>query len=101
MYGIKVLPVNDPYIGIAEKALAAAAAAGNPGTYMVDIIPLRPYLASFDVQLSYAEPVRYVPEWFPGASFQRKARIWREAILQLPSVPFEAVKAALVSKSLS
>ena len=58
------------------------------------------YVWSFNVSLctlSYAVSVRYVPEWFPGASFRKKARIWRETISQLPLVPFEAVKATLVT----
>ncbi|KAF8578978.1 putative CyP450 monooxygenase [Ramaria rubella] len=79
VYGIKVLPEDDPYIDIAEKSMTAASAAGNPGTFLVDVLPM----------------LRHVPEWFPGASFKRKARIWRQSILKLPLVPFEAVKEAI------
>ena len=41
VYGIQILPHNDPYIKIAETAVAAAAEAGNPGTFLVDVIPIR------------------------------------------------------------
>jgi hypothetical protein len=41
VYGIQVLPTNDPYIKIAETSMGAAAAAGNPGTFLVDVIPMR------------------------------------------------------------
>ena len=40
LYGIQVLPTNDFYIQIAEECLKAGAA-GNPGTFLVDVIPMR------------------------------------------------------------
>ena len=49
------------------------------------------------VDPSHTNSVRYIPEWFPGASFKKQARIWRETIIQLPLVPFEAVKEAFAS----
>ena len=47
--------------------------------------------------LSHISLVRHVPEWVPGASFKKKARIWRETVLRLPMAPYEAVMEALVS----
>lgn len=44
VYGIKVLPKGDPYIKAAEEALAAIKEAGNPGTFLVDILPICAYL---------------------------------------------------------
>ena len=41
--------------------------------------------------------VKHVPEWFPGAGFQKKARIWRKFGEEAYTAPFEAVKQALVS----
>ena len=40
-YGIDVLPKDDPYIYTAEIALAAMSATTNPGSYMVDVLPIR------------------------------------------------------------
>ena len=40
MYGIKVLSKDDPYIEMAEKALAGLKIAGNPGTFLVDMLPI-------------------------------------------------------------
>ena len=45
--------------------------------------------------------VRHIPEWMPGASFRRKAKIWRKSIIRMPMAPYEAVKEALVSDILS
>ena len=44
--------------------------------------------------------VKHVPEWFPLAGFQKKARLWRKAIAEMNNAPFEAVKQALVSSLL-
>ena len=41
VYGIQVLPSNDPYIKIAETSMGAVAEAGNPGRFLVDVIPMR------------------------------------------------------------
>jgi hypothetical protein len=36
-----VLPKGDPYISIAEEVMTALGIAGNPGTFLVDRIPIR------------------------------------------------------------
>jgi hypothetical protein len=41
--------------------------------------------------------VKYLPEWFPGAGFQKKAKIWKKIVLDMPNVPFQFVKKQLVS----
>ncbi|KAF8592281.1 cytochrome P450 [Ramaria rubella] len=78
LYGIKVLPKDDPYIKVAEEAFAVGSAAANPGSFLVDTLPI----------------LKYVPEWMPGAGFKIKARIWRELITQMPVMPFMACKKA-------
>jgi hypothetical protein len=40
-YGIDVKPHNDPYVKIAEHALESVSATTNPGSYLVDILPIR------------------------------------------------------------
>lgn len=79
VYGITVAPENDRYITIAEKALEGMSKAANPGEFLVDIIPI----------------LRYIPEWVPGAGFQRKAREWREAVMEMKDAPYAAVQTAL------
>jgi hypothetical protein len=41
--------------------------------------------------------VKYLPQWFPGAGFQRKAKIWRKIVLDMPTAPFQFVKKQFVS----
>lgn len=40
--------------------------------------------------------MRYLPEWFPGAGFKRKAFAARKIIQELLDTPYEMVKRAMV-----
>ena len=79
-YGITVQESDDPYISIAEEALKGVAAAGIPGAFLVDLFPI----------------LKYVPSWFPGASFQKKAARWRELNHIMADRPFREVQEQLV-----
>ncbi|KAJ6625069.1 cytochrome P450 [Mycena sp. CBHHK59/15] len=63
---------NDKFVRIAEAAQLAMVSAARPGAYLVDLIPI----------------LKYVPEWFPGASFQRVGREGRELSQELQTKPF-------------
>ncbi|KAK7442488.1 hypothetical protein VKT23_016086 [Stygiomarasmius scandens] len=63
-YGIEVAPRGDPYVMSADRALDGFTRAAIHGTFWVDYFPF----------------LRYVPSWFPGASFQRKAKAWKRFI---------------------
>ena len=43
--------------------------------------------------------VKYVPEWVPGAGFQRQAREWKAIMDQVTDVPYDFVKGQIVSHS--
>ncbi|KAF9002581.1 cytochrome P450 [Cyathus striatus] len=78
-YGINVRESNDPYILNAEESLHGLSEAGVPGKFLVDLIPV----------------LKYVPEWFPGAEFKRKAMHWRRVNWEVEVKPFEYVKESL------
>ncbi|KAF8512772.1 cytochrome P450 [Gautieria morchelliformis] len=85
VYG-SMLPRQELYIATAEKTTSLLSAAltgltGFPGLFLVDMIPI----------------LKYVPEWFPGAEFQKKARLVRKVASDMNEAPFEAVKQALNS----
>ena len=61
-YGIQIKPINDPFIDLAESALNTATMAARVGAFLVDVIPI----------------LKYIPEFMPGAGFQKKARMWRK-----------------------
>ncbi|KAJ8090311.1 hypothetical protein PM082_018907 [Marasmius tenuissimus] len=75
-YGLDVQGPDDPVIMSAERASDVATHALNPGTYMVDALPI----------------LEYVPAWFPGAGFKRKAREWNRLYIEMNVLPFEIVK---------
>ena len=74
-YGVDIAEKDDPYIALVEKAVAAVVAL-TPGRYLLQYLPI----------------LEYVPEWAPGAGFQRELAGWRAAA--------EHVKELLFAKSL-
>ena len=79
-YGIAIRETNDPYIKIADEVLDGLTQAGVPGAFLVDLVPI----------------LKYLPSWFPGAGFQKKAARWREANNTMAEKPFRHVKEQLV-----
>jgi hypothetical protein len=43
--------------------------------------------------------LKYVPSWFPGAGFQKKAARWKEAANIMAEKPFRHVQEQLVTSS--
>ena len=82
-YSINIRPYDDPYIKIAEEAVTAAAELVIPGAFLVDIIPI----------------LKYVPEWFPGAKFQRKAAMMRKHAAILRNTTVAATEELVVCDS--
>lgn len=79
-YGIEIQQENDPYLAVSEAGVLPLVIAGVPGAFLVDFIPL----------------LKYVPAWFPGASFQRKAREWRKLARKMIEMPYAQAKKDIV-----
>ena len=79
-YGIAVQESDDPYISVAEEVMSGIAEVGIPGAFWVDLFPI----------------LKYVPSWFPGAGFQKKAARWKEAVNTMAEKPFRHVQEQLV-----
>ncbi|KAG2037858.1 cytochrome P450 [Suillus americanus] len=75
-HGYEVKENNDPFVNLANRAIANVSQATAPGAFMVDILP---FLAK-------------VPAWFPGAGFKHLAREWRETLEEMVSTPHKFVK---------
>ena len=73
-YGIQIKYHNDPFIDIAEAAISSGSLAAAPGAFLVDVIPI----------------LKYIPEFIPGAGFQKKARIWRKQQENMREQPYLA-----------
>ncbi|KAJ7885199.1 cytochrome P450 [Mycena olivaceomarginata] len=70
--------LRDPLglIKIAQDAMEGFSVASEPGRWWVDSIPA----------------LKYLPPWFPGASFQREAQRMRADLDKLFEVPYQFVK---------
>jgi hypothetical protein len=84
-YSINVRPYNDPYINLVEDAVSSLADIGVPGAFFVDIIPI----------------LKYVPEWFPGATFHSKAAMMRSHASKMRNTTFAATEEIMVCDSSS
>jgi len=95
IYGIEVEP-DHPILFANQKLLKQFDEASIPGTFLVDIFT---FCESHRFQLlllrSYSK-VKYIPEWFPGASFKTFARTAREHGEILGDKPLMMVKDQLV-----
>ena len=81
-YGIKVQDSDDRYISLAEEVIQGGSEASIPGAFWVDFLPI----------------LAYVPSWFPGAGFQKKAAHWRKLNATLIEEPFRYVEEQLVGE---
>ena len=79
-YGIKVQESGDKYISLVEEVIRGGSEAAIPGAFWVDLLPI----------------LAYVPSWFPGAGFQRKAAHWRKLNTVMIEKPFHLVQEQLV-----
>lgn len=80
-YGLPIKQTDDPFINLAETALKSISAAAIFGKFFVDVIPI----------------LKYVPEFVPGAGFQKKARIWRKLQEDFRERPYSASIEAMTS----
>ncbi|KAK0462940.1 cytochrome P450 [Desarmillaria tabescens] len=64
-----------------RTAMAGMAEAGNAGSFLVDSFPI----------------LQYVPDWFPGADFKRKAAHWNLSVKAMPHVTMKFVHDSKVS----
>ncbi|KAG6907101.1 hypothetical protein DXG01_010514 [Tephrocybe rancida] len=76
VYGHEVKSIDDHFLQVASKGGRTIAAAGAVGAHIVDLIP----------------PLRFIPDWFPGAGFKRLPPGTREDLLAMRDVPFKFVK---------
>ena len=79
-YGLQIQETNDPFIELVETAAKSISAAASFGSFFVDVIPI----------------LKYVPEFVPGAGFQKKARIWRKIQEDFKEVPYSSSIEAMV-----
>ncbi|EWG52463.1 hypothetical protein FVEG_11206 [Fusarium verticillioides 7600] len=76
-YGYTAEPFKeDILIDMAGQAMDNVTAASVPGAFLVDTLPLLPY----------------VPDWVPGANFKRLAKKWSSELDDLTEMPYAFAK---------
>ncbi|KAF9545039.1 cytochrome P450 [Agrocybe pediades] len=78
-YGIQIQLENDLYVLTAEAAVSGLSTASVTGAFLVDYFPA----------------LKYVPTWFPGASFRRRAKEWRKLSERMVTTPYIATKKSI------
>ncbi|KAI0772734.1 cytochrome P450 [Trametes elegans] len=73
-YGIDIDDERTPYLAIATAAMATFGETFVPGKYLVETFPI----------------LRFLPAWFPGARFKRKAAAWKVLVDRLRNTPWDA-----------
>ncbi|KIJ29061.1 hypothetical protein M422DRAFT_37092 [Sphaerobolus stellatus SS14] len=81
-YGLRLQPTEDPYVTLAEK-MTRLVGEGMEPKFLVNVL-------SF---------MKYIPEWMPGAGFQKLAADARKTTQELLDTPLEATKREIASGS--
>lgn len=99
VYGHQVKSNDDPFLNLAEECvdLLANKIASSGGLWAVDILPFREHHVSRACTGSIVSLVKYLPTWFPGASFKRNAALWKAKIQEFVDKPYEYVLEEIVS----
>ncbi|KAJ3563538.1 hypothetical protein NP233_g8881 [Leucocoprinus birnbaumii] len=63
-YGLRINRFDDPWVKLAEDTLYTTTEAAVVGRFLVDVIPA----------------LKYIPEWVPGAGFQKTAKEGRRIV---------------------
>ncbi|GLB33469.1 putative cytochrome p450 [Lyophyllum shimeji] len=79
-HGYEVKEVGDPFVELADQATEQFSLSTAPGGYLVDVLPI----------------LRHIPSWFPGAGFQRTAKLWAATLNQMVDQPHQFVKRQMV-----
>jgi hypothetical protein len=80
-YGIQIEGFNDPYVATIQESVDGLNIAGIPGSFLVDLIPA----------------LKYVPSWFPGAGFKKKAAYYAKVNQKVVELPFNHVAQQMVN----
>ncbi|PIL22785.1 cytochrome P450 [Ganoderma sinense ZZ0214-1] len=79
VYGIDVAKEGDRIIEVIDTSMEGVSVALTPGAFLVEYLPF----------------LRHIPEWLPGAGFQKRLRRWRDASHEMVEMPFAQAKAAM------
>ncbi|KAF9005425.1 cytochrome P450 [Cyathus striatus] len=80
-YGFDIGNKDRQFVELSERAIKLTVESGSPAATLVDFFPL----------------MKHIPTWAPFSSFKCKALQTRRAVVEMFNVPFEKVKADVLS----
>ena len=101
-YGYTPKADDDFLIKMIEDVMNDFCAASNPGTYLVDFLPICKWLECLYACClpNYSHViVKHIPGWMPGTHFQRFAEEASKKRSNAELVPFQMVKKKVVRRS--
>lgn len=92
-YGWSVTDADDKFVKLIEDGFKVQAEIARPGRWYVDIFPWRTSIA-IHLQIlahyrNHSSQVRFVPSWFPGAAFKRKAEEYKTYFREVDRAPHD------------
>ena len=100
-YGHTATSADDELIMLADTVVREAMDTGSLAGTLVDFFPAREYsrIARAEGQLLtiHRPSVQYIPSWFPGGGFKRRAAWIRGMMRDMYDRPYAQAKADVVS----
>ncbi|TFK43940.1 cytochrome P450 [Crucibulum laeve] len=90
-YGYQVETDDDKWVKMIEDTFTLTAGISIPGRFYVEIFPICKFLPLI------SKALKYVPKWFPGAGFKRKAEEIAKMLRSVNQVPFDWVKTQMIN----
>ncbi|THV03635.1 cytochrome P450 [Dendrothele bispora CBS 962.96] len=81
VYGITAQEDLNDYVRLAYLASESLIATMNHGSFFVDYLPW----------------LKFIPAWFPGASFKQKANTWAPMVSDLANGPWKTLKSSMAN----
>lgn len=97
VYGVQVDSTHR-YISLAERVVQLFSDACLPGASYVDLLPVCECMKTIPASwfLTRGYTVRYVPSWFPGATFHQIAALTRRVSEEMLEEPLQEVERGMV-----
>ena len=89
---------DDPLVELAELANSQLSKATAAGGHFVDFFPFCKLTIYLNIsKVPTASTVKYIPSWFPGAGFKKRAREYAVVVNDLLEIPHNYVMSQLVT----
>jgi len=101
-YGWQVTSNDDYFVRLMEEAFSIHNAINKPSGWLVEFFPIRRFLRTLGavsriLLMSFPLPVRFLPSWFAGNTYKRRAAYFKHRMWDIDNVPHRWAKEKIVS----